>query len=229
MPDKRLNNHQVNSRLVFIQEFLKHPLQIGSIIPSSRFLERRIVAAAGVATANVVVELGPGTGGVTRAILGAMPRHARLLSVEINSHFHALVSGIEDERLIAHLGSACDLEEILATYDLGAPNAVVSGIPFSTMSRSVGSRILETVSSLLAPEGRFVAYQVSNRVATLCQPFLGSGKISMELVNIPPMRVFQWEKNGADRSVENPVAQQVSRGVRIEAAKRDGIKQQENT
>jgi len=180
-----------------MQEFLKHPLQIGSIIPSSRFLERRIVAAAGIGSANVVVELGPGTGGITRAILRAMPQHARLLSVEINPHFHALVSGIDDDRLIAHLGSACDLKQIIASYGLDAPNAVVSGIPFSTMSRSVGSRILEAVSTLLAPKGRFVAYQVSNRVATLCQPFLGSGQTAMELVNIPPMRVFQWEKHGA--------------------------------
>ncbi len=197
MPNKIPISKQVDGRLVFIQEFLKHPLQIGSIFPSSRFLARRIVAAAGVASANVVVELGPGTGGITRAILRAMPQHTKLLSIEINPHFHALVSSIEDDRLIAHLGSACDLKEIISMYDLGAPNAVVSGIPFFTMNRSVGSQIIDAVSSLLAPNGRFVAYQVSNRVATLCQPFLGSGQTATELLNIPPMRVFQWEKNGA--------------------------------
>ena len=187
----------MNSRLVFIQEFLKHPLQIGSIIPSSHFLERRIVKAAGIASANVVVELGPGTGGITRAILRAMPQHAKLLSIEINSRFHALVSSIQDERLIAHLGSASDLKEIISLYGLDAPNAVVSGVPFSTMSSSAGSQILEAVSSSLVPNGRFVAYQVSKRVATLCQPFLGSGQTATELLNIPPMRIFQWEKNGA--------------------------------
>ena len=68
-------NSKVNGRLVFFQEFLKHPLQIGSVIPSSRFLERRIVAAAGAASAEVIIELGPGTGGVTRAILRAMSPH----------------------------------------------------------------------------------------------------------------------------------------------------------
>ena len=77
MLDKIPNSSQVDGRLVFIQEFLKHPLQIGSIIPSSRFLERRIVAAAGIASANVVVELGSGTGGITRALLRAMPQHPR--------------------------------------------------------------------------------------------------------------------------------------------------------
>ena len=187
----------VNGRLVFLEEFFKHPLQIGSMIPSSRFLERRVVAAADIASANVVVELGPGTGGTTRAILRTMPRHAKLLCIEINPHFHALVSRIQDDRLIAHLGSACELKEIISEYDLDAPNAIVSGIPFATMSRSAGSQILEAVSLLLAPNGHFVAYQVSNRVATLCEPYLGSGRTTTELRNIPPMRIFQWDNPGA--------------------------------
>jgi len=197
MADEKPIGYRRNGRSVFVREFLKHPLQIGSIIPSSRFLERRIAAAAGVASANVVVELGPGTGGTTRAILRAMPRHATLLSVEINPHFHALLSRIEDDRLIAHLGSAGELREIVTRYALDAPDAIISGIPFSTMSRSEGAQILEAVASLLAPNGRFVAYQVSGRVASLCEDFLGPGRITTELLNIPPMRVFQWEKPAA--------------------------------
>lgn len=197
MAAKNSPGSRLNGRSVFLQEFLKHPLQIGSVIPSSRFLERRIVEAAGVASADVVVELGPGTGGTTRAILRALPRHGRLLSVEINRHFNALVHGIGDERVIAHLGSACDLREIVAAYELPPPDAIISGIPFSTMSRSEGIRVLEAVASLLAPDGRFVAYQVSGRIASLCQDFLGPGQTTMELLNIPPMRVFQWRKPAA--------------------------------
>ena len=194
MPNKKLNNTKVNGRLVFIQEFLKHPLQIGSVIPSSRFLERRIVEAAGANSAKVIIELGPGVGGVTRAILRAMPQNAKLLSIEINPTFNTLVSKIEDSRLIAHLGSAIEIREILSGYDLDLPDAIVSGIPFSTMSRTDGSRIIKTVSSLLPPNGRFVAYQVNSQVATLCQPFLGPGQTSMEYLNIPPMSIFQWVK-----------------------------------
>lgn len=188
-------NNLINGRLAFFQEFLKHPLQIGSIIPSSRFLERRILEAAAIASAKTIVELGSGTGGTTRAILRAMPQHAKLLSIEINPHFHTLVSSIEDDRLIAHLGNACGLKEIISTYGLGAPEVVISGIPFSTMKHSEGSQVIETISSLLAPNGRFVAYQVSKRVASLCRPFLGSEQIMVELLNIPPMRVYKWEKN----------------------------------
>jgi len=185
----------MNGRFAFFQEFLKHPYQIGSIIPSSRFLEYRIVEAAGISSAKTIVELGPGCGGTTRAILRAMAKHARLLSVEINTHLHDLVSRIGDDRLITHLGNAHGLKEIISMYGLGAPEAVISGIPFSTMSHFSGTQILEAISSALAPGGRFVAYQVSTRVASLSLPFLGPGYVEMEFLNIPPMRVYRWEKN----------------------------------
>ena len=187
----------MDGRFVFFQEFLKHPLQIGSIIPSSRFLEQRILEAAGIATVKTVVELGSGTGGTTRAILRAMPQHAKLLSIEINPHFHTLISSIKDDRLIAHLGNACRLKEIIAMYGLGAPEALISGIPFSTMKHNEASQVIEAISSLLSSNGRFVAYQVSKRVESLCRPFLGSGQLTVELLNIPPMRVYRWDKNGA--------------------------------
>jgi len=192
------NNEQTNGRLdgrtTFFKEFLKHPLQIGSILPSSRFLERRIVEAAGVRTAGTIVELGPGTGGTTRAILRAMGQRARLLSIEINPNFHTLVSSMQDHRLIVHLGNALELRNILTRYGLDAPEAVISGIPFSTMTPASGSQIVEAVWSALAPMGRFVAYQLSNRVHSLCRPTMGSGQAEIEPRNLPPVRVYRWEK-----------------------------------
>ena len=197
MADMKPVDSPINGRFALFQEFLKHPLQTGSVISSSPFLERRIVEAAGINSAKTIVELGSGTGGTTRAILRAMPQQARLLSIEINPHLHAMINNIDDERLIAHLGRACMLKEIIARYGLAAPDAVISGIPFSTMNHSEGSQVIEVISSLLAPKGRFVAYQVSRRVASLCRPFLGPGQIGVELLNIPPMHIYRWEKNSA--------------------------------
>jgi len=182
------------SRLAFFLEFLRFPLQIGSVTPSSRFLEQRLMKSADIGSARSIVELGPGTGGTTRAILRAMSPQARLLSIEINPHFYRLIANIEDRRLITHLGNATDLEEILARYSLDAPDAIISGIPFSTMSRNTGSEILAAISAQLAPNGRFVAYQASERVSHLCQPFLGAGRTEFEFLNLPPMRVYRWEK-----------------------------------
>jgi phosphatidylethanolamine/phosphatidyl-N-methylethanolamine N-methyltransferase len=187
----------LNGRMALFQEFLKHPRRIGSVISSSHFLECRIVETAGIGSAKTIVELGPGTGGTTRAILKAMPQRSKLLSIERNPHLHTLVSRIKDHRLIAHLGDANGLEKILSNYGLDAPEVLISGIPFSTMSHGLGSQIVETISSVLAPGGRFVAYQVSKRVACLCRPILGPGQMEVELLNIPPHRVYRWQKNSA--------------------------------
>lgn len=194
MENKKPFRALMDDRFAFFGEFFKHPLQIGSIIPSSRFLERRIVEAAGVSSAKTIVELGPGTGGTTRAILRKMAQDARLLSIEINPHLHALVSRIKDERLIAHHGNAHELKEVISMYGLEPPEAVISGIPFSTMSHDSGSQILEAVSTVLAPGGRFVAYQVSKRVVSLNGFFPGPRRVEVELFNIPPLRVYRWEK-----------------------------------
>jgi phospholipid N-methyltransferase len=189
-----------NGRWALFEEFLRHPLQIGSVVSSSRFLEGRLVKAAGVGSAKTIVELGPGSGGTTRAILQAMDRQAKLLCIEINPHLHALVDRIEDGRLIAHRGDAGRLKEILSNYGFHAPDVLISGIPFSTMCSDSGSKILESISSVLAPGGRFVAYQLSKRVAILSQPILGPGQMAVEFLNIPPLRVYRWEKDPSEEA-----------------------------
>lgn len=184
----------MTDHLAFFIAFLKNPLQVGSVIPSSHSLLRRIINVAAIESATTIVELGPGNGGSTRAILNAAPAHATLLSVEVNPRLHELACRIDDKRLTAHHGDARRLKDILCRYGLGAPDVVVSGIPFSTMSMQSGTQLLEEISAVLAPGGRFVAYQVSKRVATLARPLMGEAYMERELFNIPPMRVFRWEK-----------------------------------
>ncbi|MGE3298245.1 MAG: class I SAM-dependent methyltransferase [Porticoccaceae bacterium] len=180
--------------MVFLQQFLKNPRQVGSVIPSSRYLERRVVTLADIAAARTIVELGTGTGGITRAILGAMPMDARLLGIEINPRFQELLANCADDRLIPHAGSAEHLREILAQHGLSAPDAIVSGIPFSTMDRRLGTRILASIADALAPGGRFVAYQVSGQVARLALPVLGPARRQVEFLNIPPVRLYRWDR-----------------------------------
>jgi len=103
---------QPDHRFAFLQGFLKSPKQVGSIIPSSRFLERRIVRAAEIANASLVVELGPGTGGTTRALLRALSPKARLLAIEIDPRFVELLRRRPDPRLIVHEGSAAAVENL---------------------------------------------------------------------------------------------------------------------
>ncbi len=182
-------------RVQFFRGFLKRPKEVGSIIPSSRFLERRVVRATGVDRARTVVELGPGTGGTTRALLRAMRPDATLLAIEINPRFvRMLENDIPDPRLRVHRGSAAEIDEALRAHELAAPDVVVSGIPFSTMPRELGSSIVDAAHEALGPGGRFVAYQVRDRVETLGSEVFGPAAVQTELLNVPPMRVYSWYK-----------------------------------
>jgi phospholipid N-methyltransferase len=182
-------------RLQFFRGFLKSPKQVGSIVPSSRFLERRIVRCTGVDHARTVVELGPGTGGTTRALLRAMGPDARLLAIEINPRFARLLrSQIADPRLVVHAGSAAHVADALAKHELEAADVILSGIPFSTMTRNLGLAILRAAHGALAPGGRFVAYQVRDRVEILARGVFGPASVQTEVLNVPPMRVYRWDK-----------------------------------
>lgn len=180
--------------VAFFKGFLDHPERVGSVVPSSRFLENRIVDTAGIRGARLVVELGPGTGGTTRAMLRALPASGRLLTIEIDPDFSARLRAIDDARLVNHVGSAADIDRILSELGLGQPDVVVSGIPFSTLPAATGREILRSVWSTLAYGGRFVAYQFRGQVARLGRELIGNPDVSMELRNAPPMRVYRWDK-----------------------------------
>lgn len=179
----------------FMRGFVRNPAQVGSLVPSSRRLEQRLVRNARIAEAHSVVELGPGIGGTTAALLRALPHAGRLLAVELDPHFHAhLANRLHDPRLSLALGSAERLAELLAAHHMAAPDAIVSGIPFSTMPPQVSARIARAIADVLRPGGRFVAYQVREHVAGFVTPWLGEPVKEWELVNVPPVRVFTWVK-----------------------------------
>jgi len=181
-----------DTKLAFFQGFLRRPQTVGSVIPSSRFLERRILKLAGVHRNDTVVELGPGTGGTTQALLNELGSNGRLLSIEVDQEFVELLRDIDDPRLIAHHGSAEDIARILASRGLGSPDVVISGIPFSTMPPDVGSRIVREIFDVLPVGKSFVAYQFRDSVAEFATPVFGKPEVSLELINIPPMRVYKW-------------------------------------
>lgn len=183
--------------LAFMRAFVERPLEVASVIPSSVAMEERVVRAADVAQARCVVELGPGTGGTTRALLRALSPQARLLAVDLNPGFcQRLRQRIADPRLLVQEGSAEDLAEHLSRWGLPAPDVIVSGMPFSTLPAETAQRIAAAICAQVAPTGRVVAYQVRAHVADVITPHLGTPEVSWEWGNVPPMRVFRWHKPG---------------------------------
>ena len=195
LPAGNLNFGQLRDSFEFLRGFVRNPAQVGSVIPSSRRLEQRLVRDARIAEARTVVELGPGTGGTTAAFLHAMVPASQLLAIELDHDFYRhLRASISDPRFVLELGSAEHLGGYLGDRRMAAPDAIVSGIPFSTMPPEVSDRVAATIARVLRPGGRFVAYQVRAHVAGFVSPYLGEPEKRWEVVNVPPVRVFTWVK-----------------------------------
>ncbi|HZR02352.1 MAG TPA: methyltransferase domain-containing protein [Burkholderiales bacterium] len=183
-----------NKAWAFFRGFLRHPATVASVVPSSRFLTRRIANVALKTRAHTVVELGPGTGCTTRALLKVLPRDARLLAIDLEEDFINLLKWEVDHRLIPHLGSATMVRETVAAHGLPNPDLIVSGIPFSTMAAEDAREICEQVWMSLAPGGSFVAYQLRGHVARYARHWMGAPCMQFEWLNVPPMRVYRWVK-----------------------------------
>lgn len=196
IPSEHAARARRDERLTFLQGFLREPRGVGSVIPSSPFMERRLVEVANLASADSVVELGPGTGGTSRAFLKAMPAGSALMAIELDPLFVEHVRNVvRDPRLVVHQGSAEQIVDTLAAYRQKPPQAVISGIPFSTMPLELGLRIVEAVREALAPGGCFVAYQFRDVVARHARKVFGTPEYErMEFLNIPPMHVWRWRK-----------------------------------
>jgi phospholipid N-methyltransferase len=150
-----------------------------------------------VGSAQVVVELGPGTGVLTREILRRMPDSARLVAVEINPLFvRVLQRTLPDPRLSVFQGSASDLERALEKAGVELADVVISGVPFSMMGRAEGYRTLQAAKRILGPGGRLVAYQFRSHVRRLAEPLFGPAETHRGLWNLPPMRIYVWRADG---------------------------------
>jgi len=179
----------------FLRGFASRPLKVASVWPSSRDLGDRLAALPCLQQARCVVELGPGLGGTTRALLSAMRRDSRLVGIEIVEQFAEALRTIPDPRLHIVQGCALGLDQLLRAHRLPRPDVVISGIPFSALSREEGAALVRTIHALLPTGGTFVTYQIRTRVRELANELFGPARESAVLANIPPLRVFEWQKS----------------------------------
>jgi len=136
-------------------EFLRRPLTTGAVAASSRRLAHAMTEGIGLEQARLVVELGPGTGVFTGAILARLAPNARLVAVELNPVLAARLSATRrDTRLTVVQGTAAGL-----ATEVGEPvDAVVSGLPWTVMSQERRAHILDAVTEVLSPGGRFTTF-----------------------------------------------------------------------
>jgi phospholipid N-methyltransferase len=191
------NGHRRNPRLLFAREFLKHPVLLGSVIPSSRFLVDRLLRQVEWSRAHVVVEYGPGVGTFTAEILRRMRSDGVLVAMETSAEFvSTLRHSYPDRRLrVAHC-SAAEVRQVLGALQLDAADVIVSGIPFSTLRQEEREAILVESKQALRPGGRILIYQFSGKVREDMERVFGPVERDLEPLNVLPARIFS-AMNGA--------------------------------
>ncbi|GAA3902287.1 rRNA adenine N-6-methyltransferase family protein [Sphingomonas limnosediminicola] len=192
----RHDRRSASPRWQFLRGFIKNPVMVGSIIPSSRVLIDKMLGPVDWETTKLFVEYGPGVGTFTRPILERLGPDAKLVTIDTNPDFTGyLKESIDDPRLIPVTGSAADVEKILADRSLGAADYVLSGLPFSTLPPGIGDAIAEATSTVIRPGGAFLVYQFSPKVRDFIEPHFEPIKRGFEWINVPPATLF-WAYKG---------------------------------
>jgi phospholipid N-methyltransferase len=175
-------------KLKFIKEFLKNWRVVGSVTPSSRFLMNKMIVPVNFERAKIIVELGPGLGGLTKKLLTRMNQESKLLVFEINPDFCRELEKINDARLQIFNTSALGLTDYLKGEKV---DYVLSGLPLTNFDDEARSTLLQTVKNVLRPAAIYIQFQYSLGAYKELQSIFNRVSIKFTLLNIPPAFVYQ--------------------------------------
>lgn len=184
---------QTNEAVLFLKRWLKHPLRLGAIAPSSKSLAEMIAKQVVPDPNHFVVELGAGTGTLTRKLLEFGIPNDRLFVVELDPELYTFLS---DAHPLANViqGNATDLDKLLPPHCVGNVSTIVSGLPISTMPYILQKRIIDAALSVLAPKGDIIQYSYRHTSPIPVERLgLSKEKIGMTLRNIPPATVWRFK------------------------------------
>lgn len=176
---------------MFVRGFVKHPVMVGSIVPSSAALMRRMLGPVDWENTKLFVEYGPGVGNFCRPILENLRGDAKLIAIDTNPDFiDYLRREIGDSRFIAVHGSAADVERIIAEHGFEKADYILSGLPFSTLPAGVGPEIAAATHRALRSGGAFLVYQFRAKARDYLVPHFTRISRDFEWVNVPPCFLF---------------------------------------
>jgi phospholipid N-methyltransferase len=147
----------MNDFALFLGKFLTQGTRIASVAPSSRWLSRLTVANIDWASATALVELGAGTGPITRVIAERVRPDCRVIVIERDRDFARLLTdrfGKHANFEIVH-GDVGDLASMLAERNVASVDHVISGLPSPSLPRSVQYVLFRAVQSVLSPRGSY--------------------------------------------------------------------------
>ena len=179
---------KAGERALFLRSFVAHPRMVGAVLPTSRRAVRDMLDLAPIPSAAQLVELGAGTGVYTAELLDRMAPDASLLAFEIDARMAAqLARQIPDRRLRVVNDSAEALEAQLGGR---RADAIVSGLPFTSLPLAARNAILDAAQRALAPDGTLLVLQYSPLIQGELQRRFGSVRRRISPLNVPPAFLY---------------------------------------
>src|SRR5690348_8621332 len=185
---------RLDDEVRFLRSWIEKPLHVGAVMPSGRFLARTMAQYVDPYASGPVVELGPGTGAITNALIEHGVDQKRLVLVEYNPGFCALLRDRYPHAKVVQ-GDAYALRTSLQDV-LDAPaSAVVSGLPLVTKPMLTRLKLIRDAFTALAPGAPFVqfTYSVAPPIPKSL-PGVSTEASERIWMNLPPARVWVYRK-----------------------------------
>jgi phosphatidylethanolamine/phosphatidyl-N-methylethanolamine N-methyltransferase len=183
---------RLDDEMQFIRSWIEKPLSTGAVMPSSRALARAMARYVDPRSNGPVIELGPGTGPVTQALVRQGVDPARLILVEFNPDFCRLLRARYPTATVVQ-GDAYRLKRLLEAYVDEPAAAVVSGLPLVTKPLRTRLRLISDAMTLLAEGAPFVQFTYA-MLPPIPKVLSGVRAEASELIwmNLPPARVWVY-------------------------------------
>ena len=183
---------RLDDEMQFIRTWMEKPISTGAVMPSSRALARAMARYVDPNSTGPVIELGPGTGPVTEALVRHGVDPARLVLVEFNPDFCRLLRTRYPAATVVQ-GDAYRLRRLLETHVDEPAAAVVSGLPLVTKPLRTRLRLISDAMSLLAEGAPFVQFTYA-MLPPIPKELSGIRAEASELIwmNLPPARVWVY-------------------------------------
>jgi phosphatidylethanolamine/phosphatidyl-N-methylethanolamine N-methyltransferase len=194
---------RLDDEVRFIRSWIERPLSTGAVTPSGKILARTMARYVDPRSNGPVVELGPGTGPVTDALVEAGVDPSRLVLVESNPVFCRILRARYPQATLVQ-GDAYSMHRLLDILLLQPAAAVVSGLPLITKPIAMRLRLIRDAFDLMVPGAPFVQFTYSV-APPLPKRFGGFSVESSERIwmNIPPARVWVYRRSdGRGRRVD---------------------------
>src|SRR5690606_36105979 len=193
----------MNENIEFLQAFLKNPTKVGSIAPSSPELARAMIDGIEPGPENVVVELGVGTGAITKYLQSTVPDDRSYLGIELDgSLVRRLRKNFPDMEIVR--GNAANMRAIHQRTGLGKVGAIICCLPFVSLPNEVGEEILRDVDKFMQEGCTFRTFQYAHgyyfpsaiKLREFMRDRYGRSKRSPLIVkNVPPAYTLTWSTN----------------------------------